>query len=119
MSLPLTGPADLAPVKRLVGIDDGDTSEDDELLDVIAATNAVVRSWRCAQVGEGLDDWDDPKCAAVRRGSVMLAARLYRRKDTPDGVATFGADGPVYVQRNDPDIAMLLGIGAYAKPSVG
>jgi hypothetical protein len=27
--------------------------------------------------------------------------------------------GAVYVQRNDPDVAMLLGIGAYAPPVVG
>jgi hypothetical protein len=34
-------------------------------------------------------------------------------------VATFTADGAVYVQRNDPDVAMLLGLGAYAPPVVG
>jgi hypothetical protein len=40
-------------------------------------------------------------------------------QQSPEGVATFTADGAVYVQRNDPDVAMLLGIGAYAPPVVG
>lgn len=119
MALPDVGPADLPPVKRLLQIEDGDDSADLELQDVVDAVNAVVRRWRCAQVGEGLADWDDPKCAAVRRGATQLAARLYRRRDSPDGVATFGADGPVYVQRNDPDIAMLLQVGSYGLPGVG
>jgi hypothetical protein len=48
-------------------------------------------------------------------GAAMLGARLYRRRNSPEGVATFTADGAVYVQRNDPDVAMLLGIGAYAR----
>jgi hypothetical protein len=49
----------------------------------------------------------------------MLAARLYRRRNSPEGVATFTADGAVYVQRNDPDVGMLLGIGSWAPPVVG
>jgi hypothetical protein len=52
-------------------------------------------------------------------GATMLAVRLYRRRDSPAGVATFGAEGAAYVTRNDPDVAQLLGIGAYAPPRVG
>jgi anti-sigma factor RsiW len=52
-------------------------------------------------------------------GATMLAARLYRRRNSPEGVATFAAEGAVYVQRNDPDVALLLGIGSYAPPVVG
>ena len=52
-------------------------------------------------------------------GATMLAARLYRRRNSPEGVATFTAEGAVYVQRNDPDVALLLGIGSYAPPVVG
>lgn len=54
------------------------------------------------------------------RGGVMLAARLYRRRNSPGGVENMGQDiGVVYIQRNDPDIAMLLEIGTYRKPVVG
>lgn len=56
---------------------------------------------------------------AVALGATMLAARLYRRRNTPEGVATFTNDGAVYVSRNDPDVALLLGLGAYSGPVVG
>lgn len=55
-----------------------------------------------------------------KAGALLLAARLWRRRLSPDGVATFTAEGgAVYVQRNDPDVAMYLGLGAYAAPVVG
>lgn len=38
---------------------------------------------------------------------VMMAARLYRRRHTPEGVTT-GDLGPAYVPRFDPDIDRLL-----------
>ncbi|MDV8003852.1 hypothetical protein [Rhodococcus sp. IEGM 1318] len=50
---------------------------------------------------------------------VMLAARIYRRRNSSSGVESMGDLGPVYIQRNDPDIAMLLEIGSYRKPMVG
>lgn len=52
-------------------------------------------------------------------GARMLAARVYRRRDSPAGVEAMGELGPVYVQRNDPDLAQLLEIGRYAPPQVG
>lgn len=52
-------------------------------------------------------------------GGTMLAARIYRRRNSPGGVENMGELGPVYIQRNDPDIAMLLEIGSYRKPQVG
>lgn len=52
-------------------------------------------------------------------GAMMLAARLYRRRNSPEGVASFTGEGAVYVQRNDPDLALTLGLGGYAPPVVG
>jgi hypothetical protein len=52
-------------------------------------------------------------------GATMLAARIYRRRNSPAGVESFGELGPLYVQRNDPDIAILLGLGSYRRPAVG
>lgn len=57
--------------------------------------------------------------AAQTLGAAMLGARLWRRRNSPEGVATFTDQGAAYIQRNDPDIAMLLGIGSYAPPVVG
>lgn len=112
----VTGPATLAGVKLQLGFTD-DT--DDERLDsIVDAVNVVVRA---LPVTSGVDLTADPIVwpATVVLGANMLAARLFRRKDSPSGVVDFGANGPVYVQRNDPDIALLLQLGDYAKPGVG
>jgi len=79
----------------------------------VAATAALVRRW-CAA---GADPAEWP--ADITEGAVMLAARLHRRRNSPAGVESFNELGAVYVQRNDPDIAMLLGIGAYLPPRIG
>ena len=49
-------------------------------------------------------------------GLVMLTARLVRRRNSPGGIEGFGADGgSAYVRRNDPDVAMLLGLDTYRR----
>lgn len=116
MALPADGPATLGNVKTHLGIAAEDSTDDDLIQESVDAVNAKVRTWRCSSVGEDRPDWDHPEAAAVVRGSTMLAARLHRRKDTPDGVTAFAGDAPVYVQRQDPDVAMLLGLGAHSKP---
>lgn len=56
----------------------------------------------------------------VKLGAVMLAARLVRRRNSPQGIAAFTeAGGAAYVSRIDPDVAQLLRLGAYAAPQVG
>lgn len=56
--------------------------------------------------------------AEVYQAAVMLAARLFRRRNSPGGVETF-ADSIAYVARYDPDIQRALRIGAYTWPGVG
>lgn len=82
-------------------------------VDTTAAVNAVVR--RFLAVPADGEAWDSDKVV----GAVMLAGRIYSRRNSPAGVATFGAEGAVYVQRNDPDVAMLLGLGPYSPLAVG
>lgn len=115
----VTGPATLAGVKLQLGFTD--TTDDERLDSIVDAVNGVVRA---LPVTSGVDLTVEPFDAAawpagVVLGANMLAARLYRRKDSAQGVVDFGANGPVYVQRNDPDIALLLQMGDYAKPGVG
>lgn len=114
MTQPAEGPADLDRVKTLLRITDDD--DDTEILEDIAAVNDVVRDLPVAQLtGDTVEEWPD----RVTRGADQLAARLFRRRSTPSGVETFGEFGPVYVRRNDPDVAMLLKLGDYAAPAVG
>lgn len=49
-------------------------------------------------------------------GAVLLAARLYARRGSPLGVASFGELGTAYVQRHDPDILSMLRLD---RPGVG
>jgi hypothetical protein len=84
-----------------------DTALIERLEPVAAAVNALVPRMATTP----------PDAQAL--GAKMLGARLYRRRNTPEGVATFASEGAVYVSRNDPDVALLLGLGAYAPPVVG
>lgn len=114
MPQPEPEPTDKAAVKAYLSLDD---DADDALIDkVCAAVNVFVRRTEKAR-RYGLTD---PAPAAwpadLTQGATMLAARLHRRKNSPNGVEAFAVGGPVYVRRNDPDIAMMLDLDA---PMVG
>lgn len=85
----------------------------DKVAQTVAAVNDLLGDMLPAPA-EG-DEWR-PRYV---QGATMLAGRIYRRRNSALGVATFTAEGAAYVQRNDPDVAMLLGIGAYTPPRVG
>lgn len=80
---------------------------------VVLAVSALVSSYHDTP-DEG-EDWPEN----IKLGAVMLAARVYRRRNSPAGVESLGEMGPVYISRNDPDLAQLLQIGRYAVPRVG
>lgn len=113
--LPDSGPATVEDVTaRLVAT--GVTVDDTQTLeDIVDSVNDVVRRLPVASRAVDQAAWP----ASVRLGSSQLCLRLWRRKDSMDGVVAFAGDAPVYVQRNDPDVAQLLELGAYAKPVVG
>ncbi|WP_290055659.1 hypothetical protein [Amycolatopsis solani] len=52
-------------------------------------------------------------------GSLMLAARLYTRRRSPDGMVMMAELGAGRVPAFDPDIERLLGIGRHAKWVLG
>jgi hypothetical protein len=113
--LPGEGPATLPGVRRYLRYKAGDTQDDTELETIVAATNAMVRTFPVCAASVGADSFT----ADVVRGADMLAGRLFRRRESPAGVAAFGELGPVYVMRNDPDVAMLLRLGSWSLPEVG
>lgn len=121
MTLPNSGPATLEGVKSFLGgsyAPDADP-DDPAITNAVRAANAFVRELRIAQRADGRADWAGDDVADVVQGTTQLAARLFRRKDTPDGVAQFGTDSPLYVARTDPDVSLLLQLGPNAKPAVG
>lgn len=92
------------------------TAEDLSRIDnIVDAVCAYVRGLPVADKARGLNVWP----ANIVEGSTMLAGRIWRRKDSPGGTYTVGGDVPIFVHRQDPDVALLLGLGTYAKPSAG
>lgn len=85
------------------------------VVEAVEAVNVMVRSLPAAALAVGQEEWP----ADLIKGANMLAGRLYRRRNSPNGVESFGDLGPVYVQRRDPDIGMLLSIGSHSFPGVG
>jgi hypothetical protein len=110
------GPASVPAVKGFLRI--GTDADDDLIAAAVAAVNAWIARLPYASTTDagGVTSW----AADVISGANLLAGRLYRRRNSPAGVESFSdLGGAVYVQRSDPDIAMMLGIGTYARPVVG
>lgn len=53
------------------------------------------------------------------QAGVLATARLYARRSSPAGLASFGEFGAAEVLRLDPDVSRLLGTGRFAPPAVG
>lgn len=109
------GPTTVPLVKRHLGITDA--RDDDRLAGIVAAVNVKVRRWPVGVLAVDLADWST--AADAVEGATLLAARLFRRKNSPAGVETFGNEGAAYVVRMDPDVALLLRLGNHAGPVVG
>lgn len=109
VSPPSPGGATPEAVQAWLGPMDEDA---DVLAETVDAVNSLVVEWKGPAPASG---WP----AHVTRGLNMLAARLIRRRNSPAGVEAAGELGPLYVQRNDPDVAMLLGLGTYSRPMIG
>lgn len=81
--------------------------DDPELEDLCNAVDEFVRDLPSViQFVDPLDEAAWPYRYAL--GARMLAARLWRRRNSPEGVASFTGEGVIYVRRNDPDIAEQL-----------
>lgn len=80
------------------------------MIDAARAVLALVSRWHGS-----IDEWTND----VAHGAQLLCARIWRRRQSPGGVESHGELGPVYVRRNDPDVALLLGLGEHRPPMVG
>lgn len=110
MSLPdpLTWTTHPDVLEHVGGVGPGDA---DEYVRAALATTAELRP--------DLDLTDVTKVAPNHVLAVaILAKRLYNRRSSALGVATFGEFGPIYVARADTDYARLIGIGPYSVPQL-
>lgn len=106
------GPATVEAVAGWLGIPRDSTGdrEREHVETVVPAVNAFVRSVH----GDG------ELAADIVQGSIHLAARIIRRRNSPSGVEAFGElGGATYVSRYDADLDRLLRLGAYRRIVVG
>ena len=99
-------PVTVAEVETYLGLPA--TADQAVVEQAVASANAYV----------GRLPWlvDQLEAPDVHDGAVKLAARLYRRRNTPSGVEAVADVGAMYVARGDPEIRMLLRL---ATPRVG
>jgi hypothetical protein len=94
------------------------STDADLLTDVCAAVNAWVSRLQwvadAAAAANPVGTWPE----TADHGATMLAARMYRRRNTPSGVEAL-TDMVVYVPRRDSDVDQMLRVGAYQIPGVG
>lgn len=64
-------------------------------------------------------DWSYSPTSDVFYAALLITARLYARKGSPTGIASYGEFGPAAVLRFDPDVERLLMVGRYGKPRIG
>lgn len=127
----MTAPVDPAPwlplptVLAHVGVDAGSAQELDADRARLAAAAYVERTR--PDLLKGYDDNGDgtidryvyEPTRDVAHAGLLLAARLFARRGTPQGLASFGEFGPGAILRLDPDVERLLGVGRHARPRVG
>lgn len=113
VGLPSGGPTTLPAVKGQLNITDA--TDDAKLTIIVNAVNSLIRTWPVSEAAVGATEWP----ASIQMGAMLLAARLFRRKNSPAGVEAFGTAGAAYVMRNDPDIAMMLKLGSWTPGQVG
>jgi hypothetical protein len=89
-----------------------DAGVDDVILEaVVDATNAWVATVPYVANADPAQPWP----ADAVQGAVMLAARWYRRRNTPAGIEAF-TDNVVYLPRRDGDVDYLLHL---TRPALG
>ena len=119
---PVFTPVWLAPesVKSWLRIAGVDTADDDILTECCAAVEPQVQR---ARPDMYTPDGDPPvdvymPDAEVYKAAGMLAAKLYRRRNSPGGVESFG-DNVLYPARWDREIDLALRSASFRIPTTG
>lgn len=114
MTAPAPAWLDVDDVKAYLRITD--TADDPLLTRACAAVEPFVQRCRPDRMLGDPPAWQAD--GEVYQAAVALAARLYRRRNSPGGIEMM-TDNALYVARFDPDIERALRRGGYAMPGVG
>jgi hypothetical protein len=113
---------DTADVKAWLRLQASDATDDELVAASAAMTEPYVQRCRPEWAGIDVTDPENPvhvylPDAETYQAAVMLAGRVYRRRNSPHGIEQFG-DSVSFVARYDPDIERALQTGSYARPVV-
>lgn len=93
---------------------------DPHLQVAVDAVNALVSRLPDIHLDE---DPTDPALTVwapdTKLGAIMLGARIWKRRNSPNGIEALNEGGATYVSRYDSDIARMLRIDGYELPRVG
>lgn len=109
------------PAPQPVGIIEADVTNwskepsSPNLVMIVAAVNEFVAGLRIVQHLEAGTQWP----ASVKLGAVMLAARLAKRRNSPNGIEAATDMNVTYTARYDSDISRLLGLDKHSGLAVG
>lgn len=102
-------------LKTYLGLGTAASSEDDALASAVAAANAMAKQWRpdvtLDDTGAELALWPPQ----IDQGALTYAARLYGRRGSVAGVASFTEAGVSLIPRLDPDVRSLWELGEYQR----
>ena len=113
--MPQLTPADVA--KWLTG---GKSSvADDHMALCAAAAEAFIDTLPDVPMKPADEDGQRVWADQTRLAAIMLASRLYKRRNSANGVEALTGDGAAYVSRYDSDISRLLRIDGNTRPRVG
>jgi len=93
--------------------------DDDLVQQCAAAVGPEVQRSRPDRWNHDVDPPEYVPDAEVYQGAVMLAAKLYRRRNSPAGIVEGFGDAVTYVARYDPEVQRALQQGAWSRPAVG
>lgn len=95
------------------------TVQGDRNAGLVDRVRLAAAAWVEKQRPDLLVGTDYLPTADVVEGAHLLVARLYARRSSPVGLASYGDAGVGAVARFDPDIEKLLGIGHRGTPVIG
>jgi hypothetical protein len=87
---------------------DADPSPEWALLTTVVTAVVDYIGQHYAEPVEDEDNPDGVGIASYRLGVVMQSGRLWKRRDTPEGVAGIGTDAPIHITKLDHDVEKLL-----------
>lgn len=102
-------PATVEALRTYLGLDPASTHDAEAMASAVAASNDLVATLRPDLTSE------EPWPARAEQAALVEAARLYGRRGSVQGIASFADVGVSMLPRLDPEVRSLLELGEYQR----